>query len=372
MSLKSSFVQFLNSKYPSLSVAALNNLISDQLLSPFHVQLPSSALQKLQTEIQGYQTLQQWTAANLADEYKKKNLLQPKNSAVCTSYDFHIDADGNPKLIEINTNAAFLALGVELYEFHQHTPETGFNTKKMLQMFQKDVGLSGANPEAICIMDEKPNEQRLYVEFLIFQKIFEQNGLQSKILDISDIGAVAKNSFIYNRYTDFYLSEEKSNLIRDRFNKSEIHLSPHPYEYFLCADKQRLHDWNEQTAVAKPESLLKIYDLGKEDREFIWSQRKHLFFKPKNSFGSKQAYKGHNISRRNFDEFYGDQFIAQELAPPAEIDVVIDGQTQKMKYDLRCYAYQGELQLIIARLYQGQTTNLRTVGGGFAIVKFTS
>jgi hypothetical protein len=41
-----------------------------------------------------------------------------------------------------------------------------------------------------------------------------------------------------------------------------------------------------------------------------------------------------------------------------------------MKYDLRCYAYQGKLQIVIARLYQGQTTNLKTTGGGFTIVKF--
>ena len=369
--MKSSFVQFLNAKYTSLSVEQLNGLVADQLLSPFHVQLPSAALQKIQTEIHAYQKLQQWTAENLAEVYQAKNLLQPKNSSVCTSYDFHIDQDDNPKLIEINTNAAFLALGLELYEFQNHTPETGFNQQKMLQMFQKDIQLCQANPESIFIMDEKPSEQRLYVEFLIFQKIFEQSGLQSKIIDISEAGNIQTNSFIYNRYTDFYLSEEKSVVIRERFNKKEIHLSPHPYEYFLCADKQRLHDWNLQTAVTKPESLLKIYDLGKEDREFIWSQRKHLFFKPKNSFGSKQVYKGHNISRRNFDEFYGDQFIAQDLAPPAEIEVIIDGQSQKMKYDLRCFAYQGELQLVIARLYQGQTTNLRTVGGGFAIVKFS-
>jgi hypothetical protein len=63
-------------------------------------------------------------------------------------------------------------------------------------------------------------------------------------------------------------------------------------------------------------------------------------------------------------------FVAQEFAPPAEVDVLQDGQNLKMKYDLRCYTYKDELQLVIARLYQGQTTNLKTVGGGFAIVDF--
>jgi hypothetical protein len=36
--------------------------------------------------------------------------------------------------------------------------------------------------------------------------------------------------------------------------------------------------------------------------------------------------------------------------------------------DLRCYAYLGQALLFAARLYQGQTTNFRTPGGGFAPV----
>ncbi|UPQ81365.1 hypothetical protein M0M42_13135 [Pseudomonas knackmussii] len=39
-----------------------------------------------------------------------------------------------------------------------------------------------------------------------------------------------------------------------------------------------------------------------------------------------------------------------------------------MKFDLRAYAYAGEVQWNAARVYQGQTTNFRTEGGGFAPV----
>lgn len=39
-----------------------------------------------------------------------------------------------------------------------------------------------------------------------------------------------------------------------------------------------------------------------------------------------------------------------------------------MKADIRCYVYNGQIQLVAARLYQGQTTNFRTPGGGFAPV----
>jgi hypothetical protein len=40
------------------------------------------------------------------------------------------------------------------------------------------------------------------------------------------------------------------------------------------------------------------------------------------------------------------------------------------KVDVRFYTYDGELLIAAARLYQGQTTNFRTPGGGFAPVFF--
>ena len=41
---------------------------------------------------------------------------------------------------------------------------------------------------------------------------------------------------------------------------------------------------------------------------------------------------------------------------------------QVLKFDLRDYTYDGRVQWVAARLYQGQTTNFRTPGGGFAPV----
>jgi hypothetical protein len=39
-----------------------------------------------------------------------------------------------------------------------------------------------------------------------------------------------------------------------------------------------------------------------------------------------------------------------------------------LKLDIRNYIYNGRVQLLAARLYEGQTTNFRTPGGGFAPV----
>jgi hypothetical protein len=54
--------------------------------------------------------------------------------------------------------------------------------------------------------------------------------------------------------------------------------------------------------------------------------------------------------------------------PPSGRTVIVDGRREVMKLDIRNYTYDGKVQLVAARLYQGQTTNFRTAGGGFAPV----
>jgi hypothetical protein len=378
MNIKTRFIQFLQAKYTDWnnpeSFNLLSTLISDQLLSEKIVELPKSVFADIQTEITVYTKLRNWGTTALKDQYAALGLSIPANEAVCTSYDFHVTVDNEIKLIEINTNAAFLAMGTELYDFHNL--DCNFRTADIVNMFKHESQLAGHDQlSSVTIIDEKPTEQRLYIEFLLFQKIFNSNGIDCDIKDASEvIVSAAANNLIYNRYTDFTLSSESSVKIKELFNANQINLSPNPYEYFLLADKQRMLDWQNQTDAEIPKSLLKVYDLGVADREFIWSIRKNLFFKPKSSYGGKQAYKGASISHKTFDEFYGPNMIAQEYVQPPELDIKVlrDGTLviEKMKCDIRCYAYQGKLQIVMARLYQGQTTNLRTTGGGFTVVNF--
>ena len=48
--------------------------------------------------------------------------------------------------------------------------------------------------------------------------------------------------------------------------------------------------------------------------------------------------------------------------------LTVAGELTELKVDLRNYVYAGRIQLVAARLWQGQTTNFRTPGGGFAPV----
>lgn len=47
---------------------------------------------------------------------------------------------------------------------------------------------------------------------------------------------------------------------------------------------------------------------------------------------------------------------------------LIDGAPARLKVDVRAYTYDGQILLLAARVYAGQTTNFRTPGGGFAAV----
>ena len=46
----------------------------------------------------------------------------------------------------------------------------------------------------------------------------------------------------------------------------------------------------------------------------------------------------------------------------------VDEVPHARKMDVRLYTYDGRVLLAAARLYQGQTTNFKTPGGGFAPV----
>ncbi|HEX6736206.1 MAG TPA: hypothetical protein VF096_15465, partial [Azonexus sp.] len=95
---------------------------------------------------------------------------------------------------------------------------------------------------------------------------------------------------------------------------------------------------------------------------------KGWFFKPAAGFGSRAAYRGDKLTKRVFEDILQGGYIAQEIAPPSEHPVLVEDESRVMKADIRAYVYQGRVQLFAARLYQGQTTNFRTPGGGFAPV----
>ena len=74
------------------------------------------------------------------------------------------------------------------------------------------------------------------------------------------------------------------------------------------------------------------------------------------------------MTKRVWAEIVRGGYVAQEFAPPGERMIKLDGIAERRKTDVRLYTYDGQILLTAARLYQGQTTNFRTPGGGFAPV----
>lgn len=405
--LRDQFAEFLVGKYPGLNEtsADFKSLLSPQMLSPYNLELPHSVLGQIGDFVKASFKLRDSIAYQNfhQTEVNRRGLLNPGNYGICMSYDFHIDENHQPKLIEINTNAAFLALGYEYSQFRGFNSPLGkFKIEDLKKCLETEIRLGSArvetdfdddseveSPKKIVIIDDQPSNQRLYAEFLLFEQLFRMWGFETEVLDFRNYQHA---DLVYNRHVDFYFENTESQKLKEAFLKGQSVFSPNPYEYLMLADKQRLIEWwddnfwNQINISGKAElkaalqrNMPMCQTVNAENAEEMWSQRKKLFFKPKRAYGSKQSYKGASMSRRVMDDILAGDFIAQEYVPAAEIQfnsnvdsakILGSSEPQNFKYDLRIYAYQDQIQMAIARLYQGQVTNAKTLGGGFAPVVF--
>ncbi|MBU6490254.1 MAG: hypothetical protein KGQ57_20880, partial [Burkholderiales bacterium] len=85
-------------------------------------------------------------------------------------------------------------------------------------------------------------------------------------------------------------------------------------------------------------------------------------------FGGRAGYRGDKITRRVWQDILSGDYVAQAMVAPGLRIIEQSDAGQALKFDLRNYVYDGSVQWVAARLYQGQTTNFRTPGGGFAPV----
>jgi hypothetical protein len=318
----------------------------------------------------------------------------PRAKGVFFGYDFHVNAEG-VHLIEINTNAGgALFNALQLHSQRDVVapgkPAAIDNLEQVfLDMFRHEWRLErGDVPlQIIVIVDEQPHEQYFYPEFVLVQQLFERAGIAALVADPSELEARTdglylrehKIDLIYNRLTDFSLQQYGA--IRAAYQSGQVVLTPHPHVYALYADKRNLvlltaPDNLREMGVA--EATISTLSAGipqtrlvdEQDHEYWRQHRKQWFFKPATGYGGKGTYRGASITNRVFADIMQGGYIAQRMASPGERMLCLDGaEPVALKSDVRCYVYDGQVQLIAARLYQGQTTNFRTVGGGFAPVR---
>ena len=314
--------------------------------------------------------------------------LPVKSRGVFMGYDFHLTETG-PKLIEINTNAGGGLLNAYLLASRGKVEEAARIRDEYVAMFREEWRLErGDAPlRRIAIVDENPAEQFLAPEFALFKELFEQHGIAAVVADPGEFESDGKQllhagqpiDLIYNRLTDFALDATVNRKIRSIFESGGVVITPHPRAHALYADKRNLMQLSDEAALltlgvdeSTRQTLLvgipKTVAVIPEQGEQFWAERKRWFFKPPAGFGSRAAYRGDKLTKRVFEEILHGGYIAQEVAVPSEHLVPVDGGETTMKADIRCYVYAGRIQLVAARLYQGQTTNFRTPGGGFAPV----
>jgi hypothetical protein len=317
----------------------------------------------------------------------------------CMGYDFHLSNNG-PQLIEINTNAGGLLLNVALarsqeaccdeidWAFPSNARRDTLK-QRIFDMFASEwQSQRGTTPwRSVVIVDTAPTEQYLAPEFELFRHLFTQHGITSAIADPSELswrgGELVHQGLavdmVYNRLTDFHLSDPAHVALRHAYEANAVVLTPHPRAHALMADKRNLIalsqnelllSWGASAVDRRllAESVPKTRLVTPERADELWTQRRHLFFKPAAGYGAKAAYRGDKLTKRVWADILDSDFVAQALVPPPGRMIEVDGVQTDLKFDIRAYTYAGQVQLLAARMYAGQTTNFRTQGGGFAPV----
>lgn len=314
-------------------------------------------------------------------------------------YDFHLGSDG-PRLIEINTNAggAFFnavlaraqrACCAEAQAAARPRPADGFEAAVACMFGAEWTRQRGPGEplRRIVITDDRPQDQYLYPEFVLAQRLLARHGWEVEIADAASFAYDGHRllfdgrpvDLVYNRLTDFALADPAHQALREAYAAGTVVLTPNPRNHALAADKRnlvqlsdadRLAAWgiDAQTTAALVASIPRTVMVSPDQADELWAGRRRLFFKPAGGFGSKAAYRGDKLTRAVWADILAGDYVAQVLTPPGERLVRVDGEVTARKLDVRLFTYDGEVLLVAARLYQGQTTNFRTPGGGFAPV----
>jgi glutathione synthase/RimK-type ligase-like ATP-grasp enzyme len=325
--------------------------------------------------------------------------FDPGPDGVFMGYDFHLGPDG-PKLIEINTNAGGAFLNALLanaqraccpeVEHAFKLPLVADFDQELVRMFQAEWASqrAGQTLRSIAIVDDDPASQYLYPEFLLAREALRRHGIETVIADAGALrfergrlwaGAVPVD-LVYNRLVDFALERPEHGALRAAYLVGAVVVTPNPHNHALLADKRNLTLLSDRAALMRfglaadladqadrvPRTVLVTQDNAGE----LWETRRHFFFKPATGHGAKAVYRGDKLTRGVWQRVVAGGYVAQGAVPPGERMIEVGDAREPRKSDIRLYTYRGRVLLAAARLYQGQTTNFRTPGGGFAPVFF--
>ena len=326
-------------------------------------------------------------------------LFDPGPRGGLLGYDFHLTGAA-PQLIEINTNPGGALLNAVLGRAHRACcadagglamapMEADGVEGALFEVFMAEWRRQrgGAALRSVAIVDDAPEQQYLYPEFLLFQELLRRRNIDAVICDPRELSrengqlwhGPQSIDFVYNRLTDFALEQSAQAALKSAYLACEVVVSPHPRAHALYADKRNLTLLCDEAflrTAGVPDDVIATLLAGiphtemvaAGNRHALWANRRRLFFKPAAGYGSKATYRGDKVTKRVWEEIAASSYVAQALVAPSERHIADVSTASVLKVDVRNYAYGGAVKLLAARLYQGQTTNFRTPGGGFAPV----
>lgn len=310
-------------------------------------------------------------------------------------YDFHITGNG-PKLIEINTNAGGAFLNAVLRDAQRAcckevepffgSPSNSEFADRIVAMFRAEFRNQFPDRQlrTIAIVDEAPGDQYLYPEFLLARATLEAAGIQTLICDPSELaldGSSLKANgvqvdLVYNRLVDFTFEDRANAALRAAYLAGAIAVTPNPRVHAILANKRNLVTLSDAKLLAEfgvtPSDIEALHVvprtvlLNKNNAAELWAQRKDLFFKPLSGHGGKAVYRGDKLTKATWEHIISGNYIAQQRVAPGSRSVETSEGRFEQKMDVRLYTYDAQVIMAAARVYQGQTTNFRTPGGGFA------
>lgn len=334
-----------------------------------------------------------WQAAALSDAPAIARHPTATRAAF-VGVDFHLTPSG-PKLIEVNTNAGGGFINALLLRAQRGMADAPHNAAAVERQFvdmliaewRLERGTDAGMPQRIAVVDTAPETQYMVDDFFTCRNLLRAAGIDTVVCDPTALHLAAGRlqhdgqpvDLVYNRLTDFSFDEAPHAALREAWLSGAVVVTPNPRHHALYADKRnliRLADgaWLESIGLGAADRAILAATVPAAERvraengEALWARRKSLFFKPVSGYGGKAVYRGMNVTKGVFADILAGDYVAQELAPASTRTIRVAGEDVALKCDLRCYAYAGQVQLIAARLWQGQTTNFRTPGGGFAPV----
>ncbi len=390
----------------ALGVASGNPGLSDQmaathphLFSNVPVFLPVAALEAMQNTVAAIEAVAQIPAFRDAVLAWAPEIAQtdPGPAGALMGYDFHLSED-SPKLIEVNTNAGGAFLNAMLARAQSlccaelvHRPEDGLTLgfeAQALAMFREEwqSQRAGAPLRRIAITDDAPEAQYLYPEFVLAQQMLIGAGIDAVIcnpgaLEYRDAGLFFGDlqiDLVYNRLVDFALADPGHAALRRAYQDGAVVLTPNPHNHALLAHKRNLTLLSDPAALSglgvEPSLTRRLAGIPQtrmvtpQNADELWTSRRQLFFKPVSGHGGKAVYRGDKLTKSVWADILQADYVAQTIAAPGQRMIRLDGVPTLRKVDVRLYTYKAQALLVAARIYQGQTTNFRTPGGGFAPV----